>query len=77
MTFQTYLLYKFLSVNNISVDVKEEHVEQQVEGEKSKVRVEVRGPFGFYKVCTVFLYDNVCFFPIGGAVYLLGMWGWR
>uniref|UniRef100_A0A8C1Y2G0 [histone H3]-trimethyl-L-lysine(4) demethylase n=1 Tax=Cyprinus carpio TaxID=7962 RepID=A0A8C1Y2G0_CYPCA len=32
------------------VDVKEEHVEQQVEGEKSKVRVEVRGPFGFYKV---------------------------
>uniref|UniRef100_A0A8C1GYS7 [histone H3]-trimethyl-L-lysine(4) demethylase n=1 Tax=Cyprinus carpio TaxID=7962 RepID=A0A8C1GYS7_CYPCA len=31
---------KFLSVNNISVDVKEEHVEQQVEGEKSKVRVE-------------------------------------
>uniref|UniRef100_A0A673HTI9 [histone H3]-trimethyl-L-lysine(4) demethylase n=1 Tax=Sinocyclocheilus rhinocerous TaxID=307959 RepID=A0A673HTI9_9TELE len=46
--------------------VKEEPIEQKVEGEKSKVRVEVRGPFGFcttryalYSVMAMF----VCFPP--------------
>lgn len=46
--FQTYLLYKFLPVKKIPIQVKEEPIEQQVEGEKSKVRAKVRGPFGFH-----------------------------
>uniref|UniRef100_A0A8C2F1A3 [histone H3]-trimethyl-L-lysine(4) demethylase n=1 Tax=Cyprinus carpio TaxID=7962 RepID=A0A8C2F1A3_CYPCA len=44
-------------VKKIPIQVKEEPIEQQVEGEKSKVRAKVRGPFGFhttkYYICLV------------------------
>lgn len=45
----------------IPVQVKEEPIEQQVEGEKSKVRSEYHLDFTQQKVCIAFLYDNVCF----------------
>uniref|UniRef100_A0A8C2HJV1 [histone H3]-trimethyl-L-lysine(4) demethylase n=1 Tax=Cyprinus carpio TaxID=7962 RepID=A0A8C2HJV1_CYPCA len=35
-------------IKKIPIQVKEEPIEQQVEGEKSKVRAKVRGPFGFH-----------------------------
>lgn len=35
-------------MKEIPVQVKEEPIEQPVEGEKSKVRAEVSGPFGFH-----------------------------
>jgi len=57
-------------VKEIPVQVKEEPIEQPVEGEKSKVSKVVSGPFIQKKVCTAFFYVNVWVFSLQVEQYI-------